>query len=155
MPNSKDRLDDRESDFDLKSAEFVIFMPNNQLMARPRLRGRDMQPQRVFFYKRVTDNAMLILTEQEASLLTTKSSHKHILQQVGVSDGSAYRKHIQTCGVRVGERIPRSRAEEILKAAIQAELKAAKKHKALPMDESVHFDDSFPVDLRSTFVPPR
>jgi len=133
----------------------VIFQPNNSLMAEPRLRERDLLPQRIFFYERSTDGQILVFTEQEADLIGMKSSHRHILKQIGCSDGRAYTKYLRECGVKVGEMIPKSRAREILKGAFNAELEAARGQFSTPQAQNVHFDGSFPLEQRNSFVPPR
>lgn len=147
-------LDQRESDFNIPNAsEEVIFQPRHQFMASRKLREQDLRPQRLFFYKRITDNEIICWDEQYAALMM-KSSHRFILQQLGVSDGSAYRKFIDNCGVKPGERVTKLRAREILEGAYQAELAAASGHYANPDPQNVHYDESFPLAQRSSFVPP-
>lgn len=149
-----DDLDSRDSDFNLnKSSEYVVFRPNHQLMARPQLREVDGRPQRYFFYKRVTDDRVLCFTEAEAAM-QMKGSHKFILRQIGCSDGSAYHKFINTCGVKAGDRITLEKAQEILKGAMDAEIQAANGNFDDPMPNNVHFDGSFPMAQRRGFVPP-
>lgn len=150
-----DTLDDRESDFNLvKDTEMVKFMPNHQLMSRPRLREKDHKPQRIFFYQRFTDRKIMCWTEQEASLMVI-SSHRFMYQQLGCSDGTAYRLAIQNCGIKPGTLISREKAQKILDDAMAAEIEAAKGHYDDPQSQNVHFDNSFPLDQRPTFVPPK
>jgi hypothetical protein len=155
MAESLSDIGARESDFDLTpESEQVVFRPNHALMARPRLREKDMLPQRIFFYTRLSDNKLMVYTEQEAALMM-KSSHAPILKQIGCSDGKKYTQFIRECGVKPGEIIPKSRAQEILDGALNAEVEAAKGNFSRPQDQNVHFDDSFPIDQRATFVPPK
>lgn len=149
-------LDERASDFELKKrTEFVIFQPNHGLMGRPRLREQDLQPQRIFFYERLNEPGRIFpLTEQEAAMML-KSSHAPILKQIGCSDGKTYSEFINNCGVQSGERIPLEQAQKILKDAWDAELEAARGHFANPFPQNVHFDGSFPVEQRPSFIPPR
>lgn len=147
-------LDNRESEFDLKGeSEFVIFRPNHQLMSRPERREQDGKLQRIFFYQRVTDNKIFAFTEAEAARLR-RSSHNVILRQLGVSDGRTYAQFINNCGLKAGEKVSKKKAEEILKGAFDAELKAATGKFANPLDQNVHFDNSFPLNQRDSFVPP-
>lgn len=155
-PNSpQDDLDERESDFRLnKDTRFVIFRPNDPLMAKPELRQIDRQPQRIFFYKNLQTDEIFQYTEAEAARMMT-SSWAVILRQIGVSDGTAYRNSIKNCGVKVGERIPLERAQQILRDAFNAELEAAKGHYAEPEPQNVHFDNSFKTEAqRRAFTPP-
>jgi len=147
-------LDDRESDFEFKNAEMVIFQPNNSLMAKDRLNERDLTPQKTFFFYHLKRKKKITYTEAEASLMM-KSNHAQFLEQLGCSDGSTYRKYIQNCGVKPGDRIPREKAEEILRKAREAEFEAAKGNFQVPKDNSVHFDPSFPVEQRAGFTPPK
>jgi hypothetical protein len=144
-----DNLGERESDFDISSqGERAIFKPNHALMARPRRREQDGHPQRIFFYRRFTDNQVLILTEQEAAMME-KSSHRGIIQQIGCSDGGAYRKVIEDSGLKVGQVISRKEASDILRRAENAEMESAKGHYARPLPQNQHFDESIPYDKRS------
>lgn len=138
-----DGLDGRESDFSLsKKSPYVIFSPNHQLMAKPRPNERNpAKRQRYFFYKRLTDDVVLCYTEAEADFML-KSTHKVILRQIGVSDGSAYSKFIRTCGIKPGEQVLRKRAQEVLDGAYKAELEAARGHYVDPDPQNVHFDDT-------------
>lgn len=149
-------LDDRESDFNLnKSTESVVFRPSHSLMARPRLREQDLKPQLIFFYNNLNTDQVVYYTEQEAALME-KSTYKWILRAIGCSDGRAYGLHIRNCGVKPGELISHEKAREILQGALNAEIEVAKKNGyRRPLDQNVHFDDSFPVEQRPGFVPPR
>lgn len=143
----------RDSDFNLKSGRTVVFQPNHSLMARPRKRNIDLQPQRVFFYLRITDQVTLHYTEQEAAMMM-KSSHAPFLKQIGVSDGSAYAEHIRGCGIKPGQTIPKEDAEDILRDAMKAEIESAKGKYANPISEHVHFEGKFPLHMRRDFQPP-
>ena len=135
-------IDERESDYDIaKNVQFVSFQPNHSLMGKPDLREQDQKPQRLFFYKRLTDDKILIFTEAEASFMM-ESSHRPILRQIGVSDGRAYWNYLRNCGVRVGERILVTKAQEILNAAMDAEMEAARGNYDDPMPQNVHFDST-------------
>lgn len=150
-----DDLSERESDFNLVSdTRFVVFKPNDPLMAQPEMREIDRRPQRVFFYKNLQTDQIMQYTEAEAARMMT-SSWAVILRQIGVSDGSAYRNSIRGCGVKVGERIPLERAQKILRDAYDAELTAATGHYADPEPQNVHFDNSFKTEAqRRAFQPP-
>lgn len=154
-----DNLDERDSDFNLKqNIENVVFLPNHPLMAKTRLREQDQAPQRIFFYLKMNEDKIVYYTEQEAHLME-KSSFRFLLRQVGVSDGSGYRKVILNCGVRTKSLIPREKAQEILNEALQAEIKLAKTNfkktgYTKPMPQNIHFDNSFPLEQRAGFVPP-
>lgn len=152
-----DDLNDRESDFILKTSEFVAFQPNHALMARPKLKEFDMTPQRVFFLKRMDNDDpetnINVYTEQEAAMLL-KSSHRFMLRIVGCSDGSTYAQFIRSKGYKAGQRIPKQEAEQVLRDAWSAELEAARGNIAQPEDQNVHFDNSFPLNQRKGFVPP-
>lgn len=153
-----DDLNDRESDFDIPTAgrpvTHVVFRPNDPLMGRPELRQVDKRPQRVFFYKNLQTDEILQYTEAEAARMMT-SSWAPILRQLGVGTGEVYRKFIRECGVKVGERIPIERAQQILRDAFNAELEAAKGNYADPDPQNVHFDDSFKTEAqRRAFTPP-
>jgi hypothetical protein len=149
-----DDIENRESDFAIKSdSETVIFQPNHQLMARPALRGVDMRPQWVFFYKRLTDNKILCFSEQDAAMME-KSSHRFFLQRIGASDGRTYQLSVRNCGVKPGTVIPKIQAQKILDDAFQAELKTAEGNFVAPKSQNVHYDESFPIDQRSGFIPP-
>jgi hypothetical protein len=130
-------------DFQLiPSADNVIFSPNHVLMAKPQRNERDPRKlQRFFFYKRLTDDKVFCWTEAEADLML-KSSHKVILRLIGVSNGTAYSKSIQNCGVKIGQVIPVKRAQEILNAAYEAELESARGNFDDPDPQNVHFDDT-------------
>lgn len=158
MPNEDINLDDRESDFNLnKATENVVFRPNHQLMAKTKLRERDLMPQLIYFYqdtRYIPEIKINVYNEGDAAFME-KSSHRFFLHPLGCSDGKTYTKTIRGCGVKSGEIIPRERANQILKDAFDAELKAAKKHGYnKPQDQNVKFDNSFPVDQRASFVPP-
>lgn len=142
-PLSQDKLDERENDFKLNNdTRYVTFQPYNQLMkAGQDPREIDMRPQRVFFYRRLTDDVELMFTEAEAARMM-ESTHAPILRQLGVSDGSTYANYLKNCGVKVGERIPQERAQKILNDAWAAEKAAALGHYAEPMSNSVHFDST-------------
>lgn len=153
-----DDLNDRQSDFDIPSmgreVQYVIFRPNDPLMARPELRQVDKRPQRVFFYKNLQTDEIMQYTEAEAARMMT-SSWRPILRQIGVGDGETYRNAIRNCGVKVGERITLERAQKILKDAFDAELAAATGKYADPEPQNVHFDDSFKTEAqRRAFTPP-
>lgn len=139
-------IGDRESDFDLKkSSGYVIFQPVHQLMGKPDPRQQDLKPQRIFFYKRLTDDKILTFTEAEIARIVYSnppSSHAFILRQIGVSDGSTYAKFIQNCGVKTGERVTLEKAQEILDGALEAEIAAATGNFAQPDPQNVFYDDS-------------
>lgn len=147
-------LDDRDSDFNLaKSNEMVIFQPRHPLIAKPGQREQDLKPQRMFFYKRLDTDQIVCFTEAEAAM-QEKGSHRFLLRQVGVSDGSAYWQSIRSCGVKNGQRIPLAQAQKILADAFAAELESARGKYSKPLPQNVHFDSSFPLDQRNGFVPP-
>lgn len=147
-------IESRDSDFTLKGeSNSVRFQPNHALMARPKPRERDLQPQRYFFYHRMTDDQMLCFTEAEAAMMM-KSTHKFMLRYLGCSNGQAYAKSIRECGVKPGEVILKTKAQEILNAAFAAELEAAKGHYDQPEAQNVHFDAGFKMEQRNSFVPP-
>lgn len=147
-------LDGRESEFEIaKESDMVTFVASHPMMAKTQLRQQDLQPQRYFFYKRITDNEILVFTEAEAANME-KSSHGKIIQQIGCSDGTTYQKFIKDSGLRNGQRIPKKQAQEILKGALDAEMKAATGNFAKPIDQNVMFDNSFPLSQRSSFRPP-
>lgn len=124
------------------NTEMVTFIPNHMLQARPKhSESNPGRMQQFFFYKRLTDEKILCFTEGEADFMM-KSSHRVILRQLGVSDGSAYSKYIKECGMRSGQRIPRKKAQEILDGAFNAELEAAKGHYREPDPQNIHFDDT-------------
>lgn len=150
-----DTLDERESDFNLaKDSGTVRFQPNHQLMASPQLRQRDRRPQRIFFYERYPERSIMVWTEAEAAMMV-KSSHRFMLVQIGCSNGDAYRKYVQGCGVKPGETIPKERAQEILDGAMKAEMEAARGNLDDPEEQNVHFDSSFKKQAqRDSFVPP-
>jgi hypothetical protein len=148
-------MDDRESDFDIKQASGnVIFQPNNALMGKTDLREKDGRPQRIFFYNNLDTGKVMTFTEQEAAMME-KSSYRFILRQIGCSDGTSYKKHIRECGVKPGQVITKQKAQEILDGALAAEIEAARGHFDRPMSQSVHFDASFPLEQRPTFIPPK
>lgn len=154
-------LDDRESDFKINGSgdeppENVIFKPNHQLMARARLREMDMKPQQIYFYRNIgyEPPITVIYSEQDAAFME-KSSWKHMLRPIGYSDGSTYNHFIRNCGVKPGAIIPREQAVKILNDALEAEIAVAKKNGYIPpQDQNIHFDKSFPLNQRPTFVPP-
>lgn len=93
--------------------------------------------------------------EQEAAM-QMKGSHRHILEQIGCSDMSAYKKVIAECGLKPDEVVPKEKAQEILNKAMEAEIQAATGHFDTPMDNSVHYiDDSIPQAMRSTLSLPK
>lgn len=142
VPAASSRLDDRESDFQItKETRYVVFQPNHNLMGKPDLREQDRRPQRMFFYRRLTDDKTLCFTEAEAALMM-QGSHAPILRQIGVSDGTTYWKYLRNCGVKSGERITVEKSQEILNAAQAAELEVARGHYDRPMPQNVHFDDT-------------
>lgn len=160
-PAPGDTLEDRRGaeDFDIRrSNETVLFMPNHNLMARPLPTERDRRKlQKYFWYKRLTDDKIMCYTEAEAALME-KSSHKNVLRRLGTSDGSAYRKSIQSCGVKSGARIPYSQARKILQDAHEAEYNAAMGHIEVPAAQNVHIDESVlrangGADLARSFNP--
>lgn len=141
-PAPLDAIGDRDSDFNLVTdTSEVIFQPSHPLMARPELREVDQRRQRIFFYKRLTDDKILTFTEAEAGRMM-QSTHAPILRQLGVSDGTTYMNYLHTCGVKAGQRVSGVRAREILQAAWDAEMAAAMGHYADPMPNNVHFDAS-------------
>ena len=146
-------------DFLIKpDTETVVFQPRHHMMAKTERRQQDNKPQRYFYYKRMTDDAILCFPEKEAALIANRkpdaSSHGNILRQIGVSDGSAYQNYLMNCGVKPGQIIPKKLALEILRGAHDADLKAAEGHYAEPMAQNIHFDASFPMNQRAGFVPP-
>lgn len=151
-------LEERESDFDLKGgSDMVRFQPTHGLMARPRLREQDLQPQRIFFMRDMRkdgEDNITAFTEAEAANIL-KSSHGPFYRQVGCSDGKAYDAFLRSKKIKAGSMIPKSQAEEILRGAWAAELEVARGHFSTPQDQNVHFDNSFPIDQRKSFVPPR
>lgn len=157
-------LDDRESDFKLirgqnpdEPVENVIFRPNHQWMAKPKLRERDMQPMQIYFYRNINfDPPVTVVYDEQEAAFMEKSSWKHILRPIGRSNGSAYTKVIRECGVKPGSIIPREQAIKILKDAFEAEVAQAKKNGYVPpQDQNVHFDKSFPLEQRPSYVPPK
>lgn len=135
-----------------KDSEMVVFRPELSYQTAM-YRERDGQPQRVFFYERLTDNKILQFMEQEAAL-QMKGSQKLILKQIGCSDGQTYKNFIKNCGLKAGEMVPRSKMREILQGAYNAELEAARGNYAIPMDNNIHFpDNSFPIESRRDFQP--
>jgi len=155
IPAKSSDLDDRENDFNLKDGdEFVIFRPNHGLMAKDRLNEKDLTPQKTFFYRHLLKNKTYIWTEQEASLMM-KSNQAPYFKQIGCSDGSTYKQYIKNCGIKIGEKVSRQQAEKILKEARTAEEEVAKGNLQRPQDQSVHFGKSYPVEMRSSFVPPK
>lgn len=136
-----DALDERNTDFEplKRNVEYVLFQPNHQLMGKLELREQDQKRQRLFFYKRLTDDQILCYTEAEAARMM-ESSHAPVLRQIGVSDGSAYWSYLKNCGVKPGQRITVQRAQELLTAAQNAEMEAARGHYDDPMSQNVHFD---------------
>jgi len=157
-------LADRDSDFKLVGSENpdapienVVFRPNHQLMARPRLREKDLQPQQIYFYWNYGSEPrrLEMWTEQEAAFME-KSSWAKLIRPIGCSNGQAYTKVIRDCGVKPGSVISKTKATEILNKALEAEIEAAKQHGYIrPQDQNIHFDPSFPVEQRSSFVPPK
>lgn len=157
-PATSADLDERDSDFDLKEGDMVIFQPNHGLMAKTGKDERTLTPLLTYFYQHMASNRIMTYTEKEASLML-KSNHAPYLRILGCSDGSAYRSFIQNCGYKPGDRLPKKEAEKILQDAREAEMEFAKENlKAgrcrVPRDQSVHFDESYPVELRPQFVPP-
>jgi hypothetical protein len=147
-------IGERESDFTLKGdSDMVAFAPNHALMARPGRREIDMKPQRIFFYKRLDTDETFAWTEAEAALML-KSNVKVLLRQIGCSNGAAYSNAIRSAGLKPGQIVKKSEAVKILKKAWDAELEAARGHYDDPKDNNVHFDDSFPIQQRGSFVPP-
>ena len=150
-------LDDRESDFKLaQKSEYVIFQPFNQLMAKPNRREQDLMPQWIYFFKHYGyEEPKIVYYDEQQAALMLKSSHKQFLRGIGCSDGSTYLKYIRNCGVKPGQRILLSQAQEILDKALAAELEVAKQNGfKRPEDQNVHFDRSYPLKMRDSFVPP-
>lgn len=154
---SDTNLDDRESDFNIaQSSEKVVFRPNHAFW-RTRPRERDLKPQLIYFYRNIgyEPPVVVIYNEQEAAFME-KSSWRYMLKPIGCSDGAAYQKVIRNCGIKPGAVIPREQATDILNDALAAEIAVAKQNGyTSPQDQNVHFDNSFPVDQRPTFVPPK
>lgn len=151
-------LDDRDSDFELaKPSENVVFQPNHQLMAKTKLRERDLKPQLIYFYRNVGyDPAKIVYYDEGEAAFMEKSSWKFMLKPIGCSDGRAYKEAIRNCGIKPGAMVPRSRAMEVLAQALEAEIASAKKNGYIPpQDQNVHFDNSFPLEQRPSFVPPK
>lgn len=149
-----DTITDRASDFTLKEdSGYVIFQPNHPLMAKRELRQQDLKPQRIFFYVRLDhpNEQPQVYTEKEAAMLE-KSSVRPVLRMWGCSDGSAYQKSLQNCGVKTGERITKERMKQILDDAMNAEIESAKGHYDQPLDQNIQYGGNFPVDKRSLFL---
>jgi hypothetical protein len=128
-------------DFELKpSTGFVKFQPNNPLMAKS-------EP--VFFYEKA--GKTLALVEREAAFLES-SSHKHLIKQIGVSDGKTYRKTLLNSGVKAGEIISVERANEIMKKAFEAELEKARGHFRRPIGNHFYGDAGISEDQKISIM---
>lgn len=111
------------------------------------------QPVKTFFYQRQNGEIFACQNDEAATLM--RSSHASFLKQLGASDGTTYYNYLLNCGVKAGERIPLEQAQDMLRAAFNAELEAAKGHFEQPVFHQVIFDSSFPINQRNTFVPPQ
>ncbi len=109
-------------------------------------------PKKTFFYERQNGEIIACNNDEAANLM--RSSHKHLIKQVGVSDGTAYSNFLRNSGVKMNQIIPIAQAKELLDGAFKAELEAARGHFERPYYNPVTFDASFPVEQRASFSPP-
>lgn len=105
------------------------------------------RPEWMWFYQR-PDGSVISLTEKEAYWV---GKHFFLL---GCSDGKTYVKYINE-HVKKEEIISKEDAGRIMQEAFDAELAVAKGKYKRPTFNPVHFDDSFPIEQRGTFVPPK
>ena len=105
------------------------------------------RPKKTFFYEK-EDGEVFACNEQEAALFGRN------YRLIGVSDGTAYNDFIKNSGIKKNQVIPIQQAREILQGAFEAELAQARGKKERPQLQNVHFDTSFPMQQRATFVPP-
>lgn len=99
-----------------------------------------------FFYQKPGGH-IVDCTEQEAAILEKDPNRRHFLRY-GYSDGTAYAAYLKNCGVKPDERIPYTKAREIMKAAGEAELAVAKGNFRVPMLQEWFYDGSVPMDQR-------
>lgn len=151
-------LDESDSDFKFKDTEHVKFQPNHALMSRMTPHEQTGKPQKIFFLRNIDlpdGQNVIAFPEKEAAMLLNRSSYKHVYRIFGCSDGSAYRKYIMESGLKPGQIVDKEKAEQILREAMLAEMEAAKGHMEMPIEGNVHFDQSFPMEQRQGFVPPK
>lgn len=124
-------------------------LPNEEPRELEFVKLNQLEPARKTFFYEKPDGEVFACYEHEAALFG--KFHKLL----GVSDGKTYRDYVRNSGVKRGEMISIEKAREILKGAFEAEFQAAKGKFERPVLDNVHFDSSFPVEQRSTFIPPK
>jgi hypothetical protein len=104
-------------------------------------------PKRTFFYERVDRQNMsgfMVAPDEPAEIVAFSELEAFNLKptqwkQVGVGDGTAYAKSIQSCGVKARQRIPVEQAKKIMKDAFEAELAVARGHFEQPTRQTYFF----------------
>lgn len=101
-----------------------------------------------FFYER-PDGTILDVTEQEAALSLKHSAKFKMFKQIGVSNGSAMIEYLKSHGYKAGQQISYEKAKELMAAATEAEIEAARGHFQRPvLAEWAYPDSSVPQHER-------